>query len=145
MRAITVIQPWAWLLASGQKKFETRSWQTNARSLFVIHASKRTKVSDEAFQALFSAAPELFTAHGIASADDLAYGAAVGAARLVDCRSTNGLWMPSPLERALGDFSSNRFAWDFREAYLLPNPIPYRGQQAVWEFPDTLFYAAVPA
>ena len=31
MKAITVIQPWATLLASGRKRIETRSWRTNYR------------------------------------------------------------------------------------------------------------------
>lgn len=31
MKAITVIQPWATLLATGKKHIETRSWKTNYR------------------------------------------------------------------------------------------------------------------
>ena len=31
MKAITVWQPWAWLLAAGIKHDETRSWRTNYR------------------------------------------------------------------------------------------------------------------
>jgi hypothetical protein len=42
MKAITIIQPWATLLAIGEKKFETRSWGTKYRGELAIHASKKT-------------------------------------------------------------------------------------------------------
>lgn len=31
MKALTIIQPWATLIASGHKMNETRSWKTNYR------------------------------------------------------------------------------------------------------------------
>jgi hypothetical protein len=41
MKAITLWQPWASLVAIGAKKIETRSWYTNYRGPLAIHASKR--------------------------------------------------------------------------------------------------------
>jgi len=38
LKALTVWQPWASLLAGGQKKFETRSWATKYRGPIAIHA-----------------------------------------------------------------------------------------------------------
>lgn len=40
MRALTVIQPWASLIAIGAKRIETRSWETSHRGLVAIHAAK---------------------------------------------------------------------------------------------------------
>lgn len=40
MRAITLTQPWSSLVARGQKKIETRSWQTSYRGPLAIHAAK---------------------------------------------------------------------------------------------------------
>ncbi|KXG09931.1 hypothetical protein AT864_01491 [Anoxybacillus sp. P3H1B] len=40
MKAITIKQPWATLIALGEKKFETRSWKTNYRGKIAIHAGK---------------------------------------------------------------------------------------------------------
>ena len=40
MKAITVWQPWATLLATGQKHNETRSWKTSYRGEILIHAAK---------------------------------------------------------------------------------------------------------
>ena len=39
MKAITIHQPWARLIAKGIKRYETRSWRTNHRGLLAIHAS----------------------------------------------------------------------------------------------------------
>ena len=40
MKALTIIQPWATLIASGHKMNETRSWKTNYRGEVLIHAGK---------------------------------------------------------------------------------------------------------
>lgn len=40
MKAITLWQPWASLLACGAKHYETRSWPTNYRGPIAIHAAK---------------------------------------------------------------------------------------------------------
>jgi len=41
MKAITLHQPWASLVAQDIKTIESRSWTTSYRGLLVIHASKR--------------------------------------------------------------------------------------------------------
>lgn len=41
MKAITLWQPWASLIAIGAKKYETRSWKTNYRGPIAIHAAKK--------------------------------------------------------------------------------------------------------
>jgi hypothetical protein len=41
MKALSVKQPWAWLLANGYKDIENRTWNTTLRGEFLIHASKQ--------------------------------------------------------------------------------------------------------
>ncbi len=41
IKAISLHQPWASLIAMGLKKFETRSWLTNYRGKLVICAAKK--------------------------------------------------------------------------------------------------------
>ena len=41
MKAITLWQPWASLIAVGAKRIETRSWSTNYRGPLAVHASLR--------------------------------------------------------------------------------------------------------
>ena len=43
MKALTIIQPWATLIASGHKVNETRSWKTNYRGEILIRAGKNPK------------------------------------------------------------------------------------------------------
>lgn len=40
MKAVTLTQPWATLVAIGAKQIETRSWPTNYRGPLAIHAGK---------------------------------------------------------------------------------------------------------
>ena len=37
-KAITVRQPWAWLIANAGKPFENRNWRTHYRGTLIIHA-----------------------------------------------------------------------------------------------------------
>lgn len=39
MKALSIRQPWAWLIASGHKDVENRTWYTRFRGKFLIHAS----------------------------------------------------------------------------------------------------------
>lgn len=41
MKALTLQQPWATLLATGRKRIETRSWKTSYRGPIAIHAAAR--------------------------------------------------------------------------------------------------------
>lgn len=40
MKAISIRQPFAWLIVNGYKDIENRSWDTKYRGLVLIHASK---------------------------------------------------------------------------------------------------------
>ncbi len=41
MKVLSIIEPWATLIASKQKYIETRSWKTSYRGELYIHASKK--------------------------------------------------------------------------------------------------------
>ncbi|MCE9567430.1 MAG: ASCH domain-containing protein [Planctomycetes bacterium] len=41
MKALSIRQPWAWLIANGYKPYENRSWNTKFRGEFLIHASQQ--------------------------------------------------------------------------------------------------------
>lgn len=38
VRALSIRQPWAWLIVHGFKDVEIRSWGTEYRGLFLVHA-----------------------------------------------------------------------------------------------------------
>ncbi|TIN82216.1 ASCH domain-containing protein [Mesorhizobium sp.] len=39
-RALSIMQPWAWLIVNGHKDIENRDWPTKFRGLVCIHAGK---------------------------------------------------------------------------------------------------------
>ncbi|KYG90813.1 hypothetical protein A0U40_17955 [[Bacillus] sp. KCTC 13219] len=79
MKAITITQPWASLIALGEKRFETRGWSTTHRGKIAIHAGK--KVNEEAFEDFKT----ILKRYGITSAEELLTGAVIATANLVDC------------------------------------------------------------
>lgn len=40
-KALSIKQPWAWLICNGYKAIENRSWPTKKRGVFYIHAGKQ--------------------------------------------------------------------------------------------------------
>jgi hypothetical protein len=40
MKALSIRQPWAWLIIHGGKDIENRTWHTKFRGRFLVHASK---------------------------------------------------------------------------------------------------------
>jgi ASC-1-like (ASCH) protein len=56
MKALSLNQPWAELVASGRKTIETRVWDTKLRGSFYVHASKtRTPETDYQIDLLLGA------------------------------------------------------------------------------------------
>lgn len=48
MKALSIRQPWAWLVAHGHKDVENRVWETRFRGAFLIHAGKAWGPSERA-------------------------------------------------------------------------------------------------
>ena len=40
MKALSIRQPWAWLIVNGYKPYENRTWNTKFRGRVLIHAGK---------------------------------------------------------------------------------------------------------
>lgn len=41
MKALSIMQPWAWLIVNGHKSIENRSWRCHLRGPILIHAGKK--------------------------------------------------------------------------------------------------------
>jgi hypothetical protein len=76
MRALSVRQPWAWLITQGIKDVENRSWRTSYRGPLLIHAARRLIPGDvdQVEQQFGLRVPR----------EQLALGAIIGRADLVD-------------------------------------------------------------
>lgn len=51
MKALSIKQPWAWLIVNGYKDIENRSWDTKYRGLVLIHAAKTKPSVSEWYEA----------------------------------------------------------------------------------------------
>lgn len=147
MRVITVIQPWATLLALGEKKFETRPRRTHIRGDLAIHAGK--KVVREA--CLREPIRSILAKHGY-TADNLPTGVIIFVVNLFDCHVVHAdhsgdavllnrgdapaFWIGKDSnEFHFGDFSPGRHAWRMEDVREI-EPIPARGQQGFWNWTD---------
>lgn len=132
MRAITIYEPHAILVAVCAKRYETRGWATDYRGPIAIHAGKTASYLDITYQEPFR---RVLKAAGFKSPADLPLGCIVCTAELVKVWPVADLIAHlTTLERAFGDFSAGRFAWEFRNVQIFARPIPARGQQGLWEW-----------
>lgn len=141
MKAITVWQPWASLLATGKKHIETRSWRTNYRGEILIHAAKKPysqieliipredrKLIEDALRLKYIDWKERVPTSVI-----------VGKANLVNCvlideKIAELIKEQHPDEYAFGDFTPGRYAWVMESPVLFKNPIPAKGKQGLWNW-----------
>lgn len=85
MKALSIRQPWAWLIVNGHKDVENRDWPTKFRGRFLVHASATMTRGDYEACCIFIA--QFRTAWRLPAFDILKgqCGGIVGAATLADC------------------------------------------------------------
>lgn len=140
MKVITIRQPWATLIALGEKRFETRSWRTKYREKIAIHAGKNIDKAACQQEPIRS----VLAKHGYNS-ENLPTGVILATCKLSDClKVTENLAMAAFLdnhemvtdnEYYFGDFSEGRYAWELQDIQALKNSIPAKGQLSLWEYP----------
>ncbi len=87
MKALSIRQPWAWLIAHGYKDVENRTWKTNFRGEFLIHAGE--KFDKEGYSwVMISANDEKFDIDPLITLPppyNFERGGIVGRAEIIDC------------------------------------------------------------
>lgn len=144
MKAITIHQPFATLIAIGEKDNETRGWATKHRGPLAIHAGKKIHkdlCELEPFKSVLAK-------HGY-TADNLPTGAIVAICNLTECYEINLaretyassvsdkgeiLQVYEGNEFAFGRYEEGRFAWNMKDRQFLESPIPAKGQQGLWNW-----------
>jgi hypothetical protein len=147
IKAITLFQPWASLVAMGEKRIETRSWSTRYRGPLAIHAGMNSMHMNVIMEHPFS---DVFGDNRM-----FPFGAVVAVCKLVDCvptaRIIKGLFIACELgfpyfflglrklvlvqhEFAFGDYSPGRYAWILDEVEMLPEPISAKGMLGLWDW-----------
>jgi len=82
-KALSIRQPWAWLIVNGHKDIENRSWATRFRGPLLIHAAKGMTKAE------YSVARQSLERAGIRARfprfEDLQRGGIVGVAEVIGC------------------------------------------------------------
>lgn len=131
MKAITIKNPWAYLICSGFKNIENRNWNTHYRGKILIHAGKSWANTD--IKKLLTA-PQLNSIPASLldkinnSSGLINEGAIIGEAEILRVVETsNSLWADP----------ESRYYWELIKPVLYKNPITgVKGQLGIWNFKE---------
>lgn len=127
MKALSIRQPWAWLIVHAGKDIENRDWATRFRGRILVHASKgmtRGEWEDSIEYAHRCGVP-LDTLHGGARFEDLQRGGIIGSVEIVDCvTDSNSPWF------------MGKHGFVLRDPCPLPFT-PWKGQLGFFDVPDS--------
>lgn len=103
MRALSIRQPWAWLIVNRYKDIENRSWATKYRGRFLVHASlKLEKHVYDMVRDSFGIEPP--------PPNEIERGGIVGVSTILDCvDDSDSPWFLGPYGFELGDSKPRRF------------------------------------
>jgi hypothetical protein len=149
VKALSLYQPWASLVALGAKRFETRSWRTSYRGPLLVCASKtfpgdaRDLCGEWPFHERLL--PHYADGRRV-TVEALPRGCALAVAELVRCLPTeaavsewsvceDGAAERYAEEIEFGDYTPGRWAWELRNVRRLAGPVPCRGAMGLWDVP----------
>ena len=121
MKCISISQPFADLVISGEKSIELRNWNTSFRGEFLIHAPIKKRTKD---------------CKRLKINKKLITGAIVGKATLFDVKkynSINELKMDQKYHHAAKDFHNAKYGFIIKKATRFRIPIPWKGQLGFFE------------
>jgi hypothetical protein len=108
--ALSIRQPWAWLILNAGKDIENRSWPTKVRGRVLIHAGKgMTREEYEAAEDFYYG--RLSGTLGIPAPHELQRGGIVGEVEITRC---------------VADSESPWFVGEFGFVLAHPKPLPFR-------------------
>lgn len=150
MKALSLTQPWAWLVIHGGKDIENRKWNTRFRGRFLVHAAKamtEDQYDDALFCALRIGGTEL--TDRIPAFRELERGGIVGSVELV------GVVDPHPplllWDKDLQQQLKLTHPWHFTDQYgfilRAPRPLPFtpcKGALGFWDASRLRFDCASP-
>ena len=142
MKALTITQPWASLIALGAKQVETRSWSTHYRGALAVHAGDGLGPvgGQRGLAALLLTEPfrSVLVQAGIHDSRDLPRGCIVAIGDLVavfPAGVVDDRGIPlSAQERAFGNYTTGRYGWRLENVRRLAKPLLARGTLGLWEW-----------
>lgn len=143
MKALTLWQPWATLLAHGRKRIETRSWRPRyVREPFylAVHASSYWSKALHGMTCQEPFRSELAQC-GVRVVDQMSMSAVVGVVRVLQCVQTVEIaeggrfaGLLTEKEGKFGDYTPGRWGWVCDQFLPFPEPVPCKGQRFLWEW-----------
>ncbi len=149
MKALSLTQPWATLVAIGAKRIETRSWPTKYRGPLAIHAAKgfpawaKDMCGSHLVTGLLGwpKCPNPPTQEWI---DDnsrriktLPLGQIIACCKVANCLDVNLIErFVQPFteqERRLGDYDPGRYGWLLEDIVPVEPPVFAKGALGLWE------------
>ncbi|MCE9533962.1 MAG: ASCH domain-containing protein [Planctomycetes bacterium] len=133
MKALTIKQPWAGLIAAGIKPIENRTWRTWYRGPLLIHASRRWTSKCGELARFARTAASLEDVPSIPSDEEMrAYcGRLLCKVNLVDCVKIGEL--PPTLRGHWA--AAGPWCWILEGLVLVPSLPAARGKLSLWEWP----------
>lgn len=134
MKAISIRQPWAWLIINGAKDIENRDWPTKVRGRVLVHASKgmtdaeywdaadTARASRDAMRRAGSILPPVT----MPTSGAIERGGIVGSVEICDC-----------VEASDSPWFFGRFGFVLRDPRPLPF-VPFKGSLGFFNVPDGL-------
>ena len=99
MRALSIIQPWAWLIVNGHKDIENRTWHTHRRGTILVHAGK--SIDHAAYEFLGWHHPAI--ADQVPGPKEIERGGIVGCCTILGCvERSESPWFFGPFGFVLG-------------------------------------------
>jgi hypothetical protein len=122
MKTLSVKQPWAWLICSGHKDIENRSWPAKLRGKVYIHAGLRPDNKAWDFVRA-TVSPSLWSRMQTKEFKaGLVRGSIIGEAEIVDCvQASSSPWFVG------------RYGFVLRNAKLYKTPVPCKGRLRFFE------------
>ena len=141
MKALTLWQPWAWWVASGQKVIENRPWAAPKSAIGTEIAIHAGKVFDEdAYQLLRREDLRVYKETNWPSNPDGEHvqGAILGTAKVLRCFD----YVQPPLseEHARSPWAFGPHCWVLGDFRLLAEPIHWKGALGLWEVPEHILH-----
>lgn len=140
MKALTLWEPWASLMAWEKKKVETRGWATRYRGPIAIHAALKKPSFLGASEATIKFQDEYMRCRqemfgNTARRDDLFLGCILCIADLVSIEETTVVRGDlSARELIFGNYEDGRYAWFFENVQRLDTPIAVKGNRMLWNW-----------
>jgi len=126
MKALTVCQPYAELIARLEKPIENRTWYTSYRGPLVIQAGVSKAWMDDA------------GVYGIDDDQVLPFGAVVAVSQLVACLDIQKPWPDRFSRLQRHEHANGRWCWILEDVRRLAVPIPCGGARGLWPVPFSL-------